>query len=308
MLDELVETIDCPVCGSQKFTKILEAKYPNNLTKPELLGIYSSSSDHMLFDQLSECTNCSLVYLNPRVREDIIISSYSEAIDPLFIQQNKQRIKTFKRTLNKLINTYNLSANKSTTILDVGCAGGAFPKAADELGFSVVGVEPSRWLSEQGRLRYGLDIRTGTINDNRFDDNSFDIVTLWDVIEHLTKPDEVMKEIQRILKDSGLLIINYPDYSSFVQRIMKTKWPFLLSVHLIYFTPDTVKRFLNTHGFEVIDIRPFFQTLELNYVLQRASVYFRMFKLFERFANIAGLGQVPFTYNMGQSLLVARKQ
>jgi predicted TPR repeat methyltransferase len=261
----------------------------------------------MLMDQLVRCLGCSLNYLNPRVKHEIILQSYSDAVDPMFIEQNEQRVKTFTRTLKSLMARHHIKVDETKTVLDIGCAGGAFPKAASDLGFSAVGVEPSRWLSNEARKRYALDIRTGVLEDQDFTAQSFDMVTMWDVIEHLIDPGGIVDKIHHLLHADGTLVINYPDQASLAQKLMGKKWPFYLSVHLTYFTPTTITKFLNQHGFAVVEIRPFWQTLQLGYVLQRASAYFKIFGAAKKAIESIGLGSQPFHYQLGQTLVVARK-
>lgn len=297
----------CPLCGYETYSVLRDAEYPEGVSTDELLKTYSSSSDHVLMDQLVKCQRCSLAYLNPRVRSEIILKSYSEAVDPTFVQQNQFRISTFRRSLEEICRRHAVTPSVDLRVLDIGCASGAFLKAAKDLGFSTVGVEPSRWMCEFGRREYDLDLRPGTLEEHRFQDREFDIVTLWDVIEHLVDPKKILRESLRTLKPDGLLVINYPDYGSLASRLLGWKWPFLLSVHLTYFTRTTIRRLLQECGFEVLEIRPYWQTLELGYVMQRAAPYFGFFRWIEKVVRAMGLGKFPFTYQVGQSMVVARR-
>jgi 2-polyprenyl-3-methyl-5-hydroxy-6-metoxy-1,4-benzoquinol methylase len=306
-LAELIEYVKCPACSSAEYETIQPASYPDDLSKEQVLKIYSASSDHVLFDALVRCKQCSLVYLNPRIRASLIVQSYSDAEDPTFVQQNAERIATFKKNLLRLGKRYGITPQTAKRVLDVGCAGGAFPKAATDLGFEAIGVEPSRWLAEQGRKLYGLDVRSGLLQDQKFEDASFDLVSLWDVIEHLSNPREVMADIRRLLRPRGYLIVNYPDYGSLARIVLGRKWPMLLSGHLTYFTPATIRSFLENNGFEVVEIKPFWQTLQLAYVLRRAAAYFGFFGALEKLVVKAGVQEVPVTYNIGQSFVLARK-
>lgn len=305
---DFLEEVSCPQCGGRTYTVLRVAQHPPGMGRKELLEVYSASSDHVLLDALVRCESCDLVYLNPRIRQELILESYASAVDPQFVRQNEQRIRTFARSLRYLVKKYPLRPGAATRVLDVGCAGGAFPKAASDAGFAVIGVEPSKWLSEQGRINYGLDIRTGLLGGQDLPAASFDLITLWDVIEHLTNPTEVIADIHRLLKPEGLLVVNYPDYGSWARRLLGSKWPFFLNVHLIYFTPKTITRFLEERGFEVLEVKPFWQTLQLGYVFKRASTYFGLFGLCEKIVGALGLYEVPMKYNMGQSFLVARKR
>jgi 2-polyprenyl-3-methyl-5-hydroxy-6-metoxy-1,4-benzoquinol methylase len=306
-ISELLEDVPCQNCGSTQCKTIASARYPQSISKKYLISIYSASSTHSLFDAVVQCANCGLVYLNPRLRGDLIIESYSSSEDSTFIRQNPERIATFTRSLERLGASYGITPQNSPRVLDVGCAGGAFPKAAHDLGFEAIGVEPSRWLVEQGRSLYGLDLRAGLLQEQRFADQSFDLVSLWDVIEHLPDAGGVMKEVHRLLRPGGHLIVNCPDYGSWARKILGKKWPMFLSVHLLYFTRTTIADFLRRRKFEVVEIRPFWQTLQLGYVLQRASAYFGAFAYLRAAIEAVGLARIPVTYNIGQSFVLARK-
>lgn len=303
---EFIEDVVCPICEDKSYNVIRESQYPENPTKEYFVDVYSSSSDEELVDQLVSCKKCELVYLNPRVKSEIVLGAYSSGSDPAFINQNEYRIQTFKQQFLRITKDNSIKPSRDIKVLDVGCAGGAFPKAAFDLGFSVTGVEPSLWLCDQAKKLYRLDIRPGILQDQEFEDNSFDIITLWDVIEHLTAPEEVLCEIKRILKDDGLLVINYPDYASFARKFFRSKWPFFLNVHLFYFTPKTISQLLSKCGFEVLSVRSYWQSLSMKYVFNRASQQFSIFKPVEKLSELLGVGKKPVKYNMGQSLVIAK--
>ncbi len=304
----LLETVVCPICGESRYRVLQPARYPSNVTREELLRLYSSSSDHALMDQLVCCAGCAFIYLNPRINASIIVDSYSNAVDPVFFEQNPMRIKTFQRSFGRIVRTLALQPNPGKPILDIGCAGGAFLKAASELGFHGIGVEPSRWLCEQGKKLYGLDLRPGILSDHAFAPKSFSIISLWDVLEHLTHPGAVLDDVAKLLSDDGTLIINVPDHDSLARQLLRSHWPFYLSVHLSYFTPASLQRLLDQHGFKVLGVRPYFQTLELGYVLQRASSWIKPLGWGKTLLEKVGLDHVPFVYTMGQITVLARKK
>ena len=99
--ENLLETVDCPICDIQEYQVVQKSDYPKNISRKELLRIYKASSDTKLLDQVVKCVGCGLVYLNPRIKSDIIMESYEEAVDPKFTSQNKLRIYlSHKRILN----------------------------------------------------------------------------------------------------------------------------------------------------------------------------------------------------------------
>ncbi len=304
--DQLFETIPCPLCGSSDFELKLPATYPAAITPEELKGMFRASSDHELLDQLVQCRSCSLMYVNPRIRAELIIGGYSEAEDPLFTAQNSARIKAFRRTLKSVIGKLRLDP-KGKRLLDIGCAGGAFPAAARECGFEPVGVEPSRWMAAFGRSTYGLDIRDGILEPGMFPERSFDVITLWDVIEHLTQPHETLTLIGRLLKPDGMLFVNYPDIASVAARLLGRRWPFWLSVHLLYYTPKTMSAQLERAGFLPLWHESFWPTLPLGYIARRAAPYSPVLAVLPKIVGGLGLNSLQMPYNIGQTLFVSKR-
>ena len=297
----MLETVPCNICGSDDYQVVFPARYDD--AKPdEILKTFRSSGDEILVDQLVRCNNCDLYYLNPRLKSDVILTGYSSGTDEAFISQNQAREKTFESSIDKI---EKLRPNRGR-ILDVGTAGGAFLGVSARRGWEVSGCEPNRWLAAWGSDFYGIDIHPGTIFDMALDDALFDVVTLWDVLEHTPDPKSVLVECQRVLKPGGLLIINYPDISSMVSRLMGEKWVFLLSVHLYYFTPSTIHRILEDTGFKMIESSKHWQSLELGYILFRMRPYLpRLSKVFEVLSGNLGISQWRIPYWMGQILVIA---
>ncbi|MCF3652083.1 class I SAM-dependent methyltransferase [Synoicihabitans lomoniglobus] len=305
---DLFDDTQCPVCNGLKFTVLKEATYTSGINEDNLLKLYSASSHSGLLDQVVKCKSCDSVYLNPRPKQDIIIKSYQDAIDPVFVEQNDARIATFRRSLENLERRHGFSASSHPKILDVGCAGGAFLRAASDRGYEAIGIEPSRWMVDHARNKLGVDARQGILTANSFQNNSFDIVSLWDVLEHLPEPSMTLDDIAQMLKPGGFLIVNYPDIGSLAARVLGGRWPFWLSVHLTYYTRQTIRKQLNQCGFDVVSIKPYFQSLKLGYALERASVIFKPFSILGSLVNLCRFQSVPIRYNMGQTLVLARKR
>lgn len=139
-------------------------------------------------------------------------------------------------------------------LLDFGCAVGACVKAAKDRGWDAIGCERSTWAAEYGRRTLGVDIVVGDIGDTTiFQSGSFDVVTLWDVLEHLDRPREVIASIARLLRPGGFVALNTVNSSSIGARVAGRQWRHLAPpYHLPYFTPASLKRLLADAGFETV--------------------------------------------------------
>ena len=152
------EEIPCNLCGSEHYKVMYPAQHDKEKDK-DLAKKFRASGDELLIDQLVKCKRCSLQYVNPRVKEKLIIQGYSVGDDPVFVSQATARERTFFSAL-KGIEKYIPQKGK---VLDVGTAGGSFLSAAKRRGWEVYGCEPNKWMAAWGKkmwMKHGaLDYR-----------------------------------------------------------------------------------------------------------------------------------------------------
>ena len=118
----------------------------------------------------------------------------------------------------------------------------------------------------------------------------------------------VIARVAELIKPGGLLVVNYPDRGSWLARLLGRRWPFLSSVHLYYFTRRTIARLLEPHGFEIVEMRPHVQRLELDYLLSRgAAVSAGLSEASRKAARRLGLSHRQAPYWIGQTFVAARK-
>ena len=136
-------------------------------------------------------------------------------------------------------------------ILDIGCGDGFFLKEVVGIGWETHGVEINRLAVEKARGNH-LNVFYGDLKAAEYPTDFFDVIRLWSVIEHISKPLETLEEIRRILKQDGILIIQVPNYSSAAVRLMKERWSaWDVPRHLYHFSPETMALLLEKAGFFV---------------------------------------------------------
>lgn len=136
-------------------------------------------------------------------------------------------------------------------LLDVGCAAGFFLVEAQR-HYQVQGVEFSDFSARFARERFGLDVFTGTLVQARLPAAQFDLITLWDVIEHVPDPDAVLAEAARLLRPDGRLVLTTGDIGSSYARRQGANWHLLAPPwHMYYFSRDTMARLGAAAGLEV---------------------------------------------------------
>jgi 2-polyprenyl-3-methyl-5-hydroxy-6-metoxy-1,4-benzoquinol methylase len=298
-----MEHVACAVCGADDYQVVYEARRNRNHDR-DLVHTFRASGDERLVDRLVQCRRCSFRYISPRIRGQLILSSYAAGEDPAYVSQLDAREQTFAAALPEIERL----AGAKGRVLDIGTAAGAFVAVAAAAGWEAEGCEPNRWLAEWGSRRYGIRIRAGSVFDQPYEPGSFDVITLWDVIEHTLDPREMLDRCRELLKPGGIVVVNYPDAGSWVARALGRQWPFLSSVHLYYFDRRTMTKLLQTTGFAVETIRPHVQRLELDYILFRASVVSsRLSAVARRIARGARIGRTHVPYWLGQTFVAARR-
>jgi len=142
---------------------------------------------------------------------------------------------------------------KSGRLLDIGCATGTFLRGARNHGnWDLYGVEINEHAAQVARM-HGINVRLGTLEQSGFEDAFFDVVTLWDVLEHLHNPASTLREIYRIIKSDGILVIRVPNAISWDAKIFGRYWAGLDSPrHLYVFTPKTLDALLWANKFNPI--------------------------------------------------------
>lgn len=287
----------CPCCGG---TKLKIFRKSSDSATSLTLDNFSASSSTSLRQALTSCRNCGLVFVSPMPDESDLLDAYSDNLEEIHSSENRNRIKSFKRVFTWLNTKELYLKNKTNYIADVGCASGAFLICAENEGLRAIGFEPSKTLASMAQNEYGLNVINGIFTSAPFSKDKLDMVTLWDVLEHIVKPDSLIKEISNSLKSRGLLLINIPILDSFAARVLRKFWPFYLDVHVLYFKKKNLIKYLEFHGFRYLESKSYWQTLSVGYLISR---YVRLPVYLNSF-----LENIPFRYNMGQKTFLFMKE
>ncbi len=175
-----------------------------------------------------------------------------------------------KKQAIKLISKTGITQNKKW--LDVGCGVGILVSAASEMGIYAQGVEPSKKLADNAKNN-GLNVFHGTLDTLNFNNSSFDIVSLIDVIEHVDNPNEIIAQCVRLLKPGGRLLISTPDSQSIFAKILKSNWWHVRVAHVGYFNKQNLNSLLLNHSIQPVKwFRPRWY-FEIGYLYNRIRAF-----------------------------------
>lgn len=151
-----------------------------------------------------------------------------------------------------------------TKLLDVGCAFGYFLGCCDKYGLETFGIEVSKSAIEEARKETKARLFKHDVNRNLnlFENNYFDLVTAFDLIEHLDSPYKFLKECHRILKIDGKIVITTPNLGAIARLLIKDKWHgFKDKTHKYLFTPKSLEFLFKRAGFKIIRLETPFHPL-----------------------------------------------
>ncbi len=122
-----------------------------------------------------------------------------------------------------------------------------------ELGFETHGLEISETIASHAREQFGFDtIHIGPLEQAPYPDGHFDLITMWDVVEHVVDPVALLTRARELLAPGGLLVIETQDIDSRFARALGPKWHhYKHEEHIYHFTPSTVRTLLEQAGFRV---------------------------------------------------------
>lgn len=208
------------------------------------------------------CAGCGLVFVSPRVAADRLGEVYGEeywrspAARHYGYTDYREDAVEWLRTYHRRVEVLRGRLAPGARVLDVGCAAGFFLEVMRGEGFDVWGVEISAPIAVEAERRIGRErIHLGTLADAPHRAESFDLISFWDVVEHLPDPIGALREARRLLRPGGLLLIETQNVESLFARLTGRRWQHFKQVeHLWHFAPSTARRLLEAGGFETVEL------------------------------------------------------
>lgn len=264
--------VPCPLCGSERRRSVYRATRPQRDLTPDELGC--ATSPMATSDAVVRCLECGLYYTSPRPDDAGIREAYAQLADREFLDERRARELTYGRQLETLDRVAGRTAPPGAPrgrLLDAGCSMGFFMKEARAWGWSVEGFDPSRWAVQHASGEYDLKVTVGTTDSVTLEPAAYDVITAWDVVEHLLKPVEDFKKLAGALKPGGVLAISTHSLHSFAARILRSKYPFLMPMHTMHFTPQTTALLFEKAGLKQVCVQPHHRYIRVGYGLSKLS-------------------------------------
>jgi SAM-dependent methyltransferase len=198
------------------------------------------------------CLECSLVSLHPRPDNSVLLEKYNDylPVQPEKITQWESMMKPVYARAIEMIKSR--IGTRPEVLLDIGCGHGFFLQQMKSLGWKVEGIEVSEVGRNYTEQRCGIHVYGQPLDELNLPPNSYHVVTLFYVIEHIANPVKLLKEVYRILRPDGLLLLRWPHSTPAVMLIKPLAHIFDLyhtPYHLYDFSPKTMAHMLSVCGF-----------------------------------------------------------
>ena len=245
MKHTLVTINHCPVCENEGLSAFLNCKD------------FTVSKDEF---RIATCDRCGFALTTPRPAEETL-GAYYESDEYISHSNTSKGIVSRlyqavrQRTLKRKLALVNSNGGKGS-LLDIGCGTGEFLGTCNRDGWKTLGIEPSPSAREQAQKNHGLEVLEEA-GINGLQPKSFDVITLWHVLEHVPGLNERVQKIKELLKDDGLLVVAVPNRNSHDAAYYREFWAaYDVPRHLWHFRPQDIRQLMEKHGMKVERVLP----------------------------------------------------
>jgi SAM-dependent methyltransferase len=237
-MSSLRNNIPCNLCGATDYTILFEP------------GVAQ-------LNQIVKCNQCGLMYANPRKDADHVeIESWPEDPEWDIARENPQRLEKEELQTRDYANTRSLINRLHPDrgrLLEIGSGFGLLLQTFKIDGWHVTGVEPDRNLARHSTTRLGIETINGVLETANIPDESIDVAVMLHVIEHVPNPIATLREIYRILKPGGHLVLETPRYDTLMFNLLGRRERSLsCDGHIYFFTTNTLRRAYENAGFSLL--------------------------------------------------------
>lgn len=207
--------------------------------------------------QIEKCLVCGLVQVTNRPSKEEVVAIYDKDFFETYyreLENNRKKQRYEYLNFNNKLDQIEKRTAKKGNILDIGCSFGFFLDAARQRGWTVAGIDLAEYAAKFAAQRFGIRVINKTITEAEFEENSFDVITMWNTIEHLINPKQELEHLSNFLKDDGLLVVSTANVDSLRARIEGRRWRIWIPPeHLSFFSPQTMRNLFDKCGLVIFD-------------------------------------------------------
>ena len=256
----------CWICSQNKLKLVKPGNIDSSLTSQ---SFEITDKEYGVTGDIFLCNSCGFLQCHKLPN---VLKYYEEMEDNNYHKTSAQRSLQMKKILKSIAPYKNHGK-----LLDIGAGSGLLVHEAVTLGFKAKGIEPSIWLQKIA-VNNGLNVILGTLPHPSIK-QKFDVITLVDIIEHVSNPVEILKDVYSAMDENGIGLLITPDVNSLMAKILKWKWWHYRIAHIGYYNKETIELCLINAGFKIISISRPTWYFSADYLIKRMMKYLPSFSL-----------------------------
>jgi 2-polyprenyl-3-methyl-5-hydroxy-6-metoxy-1,4-benzoquinol methylase len=254
----------CTLCGRTEHSVVYAANSAAPPTPEDFACTTPGLGQH---DDIVQCSSCGLISAVSPVAPKDLLEIYKAVKDLEYLTEEQAKRESFARVLARLA----AFPVRGRRLLEIGSHVGLFLDAAGQHGWDARGIEPSTWAVEEGRRRFGVDLRHGALEELHEPDSSADAIVLLDVLEHLADPPAALRSIRPLIDEEGILAVSTVNLSGLHAMVRDGAWSWFMRSHRYYFSPETLQQTLARAGFRMVHWSLVPRSFRLSYLSKRAG-------------------------------------
>ncbi len=291
----------CAICGTNDAYEV----YPENFIASKINEeIFSARRmPDKIHYRMVRCRICSLLYSNPILSIKKIYSLYKKS----FVTYD-DHVENLKKTYGYYLRKIDSFVPSKQRFLEIGCGNGFFLSYAKKNGYKEVwGVEPGKESVKKAPPPIRAKIVVDIFRPKQFKMDYFDVVCIFQTLDHLSKPNEVLREVYKILKPGGVFLAIQHDVSSYSAKLLGERSPIIDIEHIYLYDSKTLRKlFLNNH-YHIKDLFSVKSIHSLSYWLYLIPISPRIKQAVIRVLGSLGIGQIPIGVYAGNLGIIAQK-
>jgi SAM-dependent methyltransferase len=292
----------CAICGTHDNS---ETVYPSSFDAGAFTpAVFSARrTPDQTHYRIVRCLDCGLLRSDPVATDDVLSDLYARS-EFHYAEETANLARTYGRYLSKL----DRFARRKEALLEVGCGNGFFLEEAGRLGYrDVGGVEPSLDAVSQAPQQLRDSIVVDIMRPGLFDEQSFDVVCLFQVLDHLADPAAVLSECLTLLRPGGLLLCLNHDAAALSARVLGARSPIIDIEHTYLYNQETIARLTADQGYQVLESGTVWNTYSMRYLAHLLPLPGKTKSSFARALKATRLESLRLSVKLGNLYVIAER-
>lgn len=295
-------TTRCAICGTAgAATQLYPANFDFAAFNPAVFS--ARRLPDRIHYRMVRCNRCGLVRSDPIAPPEVLAALYAESTFDYGTE-----VASLQATYGRYLDSLAAFGAARGALLEVGCGNGFFLEEARRRGYATVhGVEPSRAAIEHAVPEIQPHIRCDVMRPGLFASERYDVICMFQVLDHIPDPNPVIEECFRILNPGGLLLCINHNIAAVSARLMRSLSPIVDIEHTFLFSPRTMELLFKKHGFEIKRSGMVRNSYRMHYLMRLLPFPGALKKMLLATIGSGPIGNIPLSVPLGNLILVARK-